>query len=78
VRVHDPLAAVLADLARAARATHHLLEPLDPAEATLLLDCLLADSEASTATRERVLQRADGAPFFLVRMGRLSSFLSSL
>jgi len=67
VRPADPLGLLLADLARAGLVAHQALGPLAPGEAAALLDDLLAgvvggDRDVSA----RVLERAGGAPFFLV------------
>jgi tetratricopeptide (TPR) repeat protein/transcriptional regulator with XRE-family HTH domain len=59
-----PLADLLADLAHAALATHHRLEPLQPEDAETLLSALLGNEGA--AFREHVVRRAGGVPFFLV------------
>ncbi len=61
------LATLLADLAARGLAARRRLGPLARAEATALLEELLAgaDTEAA-ARRERVLERAGGVPFFVV------------
>ncbi len=71
VRPQAPLAVTLADLAHAGLVAHHRLAPLTPAEAGALLDELLGSVPgADAALRERLLQRADGVPFFLVSCAR--------
>jgi len=63
----DPLGLLLADLARARLVAHQALGPLAPGEAAALLDDLLAGAAGGDrAVAARVLERAGGAPFFLV------------
>jgi predicted ATPase len=70
---HDPLTAVLADLAQARLVRRRVVGPLTTGEVGELLDILLAgpaqESAAPAAARlvrERVVQRAGGLPFFVV------------
>ena len=60
-----PLATWLADLAHAGMVAHITLAPLARPDAAHLLDLLLSDTH-SVGTRDLVLQRAGGVPFFLV------------
>jgi len=70
-RPHDPLSDVLADLARAGLVTHRTLGPLSPGDTTRLLDHLLEGVDGvAPSLRARVLQRAGGAPFFVVSWAR--------
>ena len=69
MRRGDPLDVLLAVAARAQAATHLTIPRLGPRDAAHLLDTLLGDS-ATIGPRERVLQRADGVPFFLVEWAR--------
>jgi len=63
----DPLGLLVADLAQAGLARQHALGPLAPEEAAVLLDDLLAGvAGGNRAVAARVLERAGGAPFFLV------------
>ncbi len=64
VRLGDPLADTLADLAHAGLAARLALTPLDDRDAARLFDRLAAD--APPALRERLLRRAEGVPFFVV------------
>jgi tetratricopeptide (TPR) repeat protein/transcriptional regulator with XRE-family HTH domain len=71
VRPADPLSGALADLGSAGLAAQRGLRPLASADASCLLDSLLADWDAPESAdrvmiRERVLRRAGGVPFFLV------------
>jgi tetratricopeptide (TPR) repeat protein/transcriptional regulator with XRE-family HTH domain len=67
VQPRGPLAEMLADLAHARVATHRILAPLDVNDAAQLLDHLLREADdTGAAPRERLLERADGVPFFLV------------
>src|SRR5205823_5591830 len=67
VQPQDPLSVMLADLAHAGLAARRVLGPLGSEEAEQLLDGLLAGVvDDASALRERVLQRAEGVPFFLV------------
>jgi predicted ATPase/DNA-binding XRE family transcriptional regulator len=60
VRVGDPLAMLLADLAQAGLATQAELGPLSPAEATTLLDDLLLDAVGPAPASDRAeAQRLD-------------------
>src|SRR5262249_55216644 len=68
VQPDDPLAGTLADLAQAGLATHHALDPLSHQEAAALLADLLGDT--APAVRERILERTEGGPFFLVSCAR--------
>lgn len=70
----DALSGVLADLARAGLVTHRTLGPLRPEEAECLLDHLLEGVDGvAPSLRARVLQRAEGAPFFVVSWARGSA-----
>ncbi len=51
-----------------ANATSLLLEPLDGDETSTLIDNLLAGGELHAATRERILEAADGNPLFVEEM----------
>jgi predicted ATPase/DNA-binding XRE family transcriptional regulator len=87
VSPEDPLAVLLADLARDRLVAQAQVSRLTPQEAAALLDALLGDRDASevplsaveSAARDRLLRRADGVPFFLVsyaqevRAGTLAS-----
>ncbi len=69
VRPHEPLAVLLADLARSGQATQVKLNPLAEADAAALLGELLAGSTPTSDDgdiRARVLRLAGGVPFFLV------------
>jgi tetratricopeptide (TPR) repeat protein/transcriptional regulator with XRE-family HTH domain len=67
VRPAEPLGMFLADLAQAQQARLHTLGPLAMAEATMLLDSLLAGrTMVYHEIVGRVLERAGGIPFFLV------------
>ncbi len=67
VRPADPLGLLLADLAQARLAQQHPLGPLADTEAAALLeDLLLNVASEDRGVLERILQRADGMPFFLV------------
>jgi tetratricopeptide (TPR) repeat protein/transcriptional regulator with XRE-family HTH domain len=67
VMSQDPLAFLVADLAREGRATRAQLSPLEVAEATALLAELLpVTAEADPHLRQQVLARAGGVPLFLV------------
>jgi len=67
----DALSGVLADLARAGLVTHRTLGPLRPEETECLLDHLLEGVDGvAPSLRARVLQRAEGAPFFVVSWAR--------
>jgi len=67
VRPQDALAVAMADLAQAELAAHLTVGPLQPQEAARLLDDLLEGAEeGATALRDRILQRGDAVPFFLV------------
>jgi len=67
VRPQDALAVVLADLVQAELTVQCTVESLQPQEAARLLDDLLDGAEEGVAAlRERILQRADAVPFFLV------------
>lgn len=70
IQPQDTLATILADLAHAGLAHQHTLASLTPDEAGALLDQLLdgvhrVPKDAATS-RERVVQRAGGVPFYLV------------
>ena len=60
----DPLALLVADLAREGHASRVLLTSLGEDEATALLDKLLP--ETAGEVRQQVLERATGVPLFLV------------
>lgn len=63
----EPLALLVADLARHERATRTLLAPLNTQEAAALLATLLPEPVKDSAPlRQQVLQRAGGLPFFLI------------
>jgi predicted ATPase len=71
VAPRDPLGVALADLAHGELAVQHTLKPLDARSAEALLDELLMDREQRASaswqtTRDRVLRRAGGVPFYLV------------
>jgi tetratricopeptide (TPR) repeat protein len=67
VAPQEPLALLVADLARRKQATRALLAPLSTEEAATLLATLLPDPPADSASlRQQVLQRAGGLPFFLI------------
>jgi tetratricopeptide (TPR) repeat protein len=73
VQPNDVLGVALADWAHAELVTHHTLPPLTSNECEHLLEALMAEDESHGATasdraasRERVLQRAGGVPFFVV------------
>src|SRR5262245_18232897 len=67
VRPQDPLAALLADLSREGLAARCVLGPLVREEAEVLIDDLPAlTGPKHAALRRRLLQRAEGVPFFLV------------
>jgi transcriptional regulator with XRE-family HTH domain/tetratricopeptide (TPR) repeat protein len=67
VQAADPLAVLLAELARAGLLTHHRLTALQASEAANLLGTLLeSPADADGALREQLLQRAGGVPFFLI------------
>jgi tetratricopeptide (TPR) repeat protein/transcriptional regulator with XRE-family HTH domain len=63
----DPLLALLADLGAAGLAGEIRLGPLAPAEASALLQSILAAREEAAETlREQLLTRTGGIPYFLV------------
>lgn len=67
VQSTHPLAILLADLRSAGLAAHHLVEPLDDEAAARLLDEVLSgDGSADRDLRDRVLQRTEGVPLFVV------------
>jgi tetratricopeptide (TPR) repeat protein len=67
VRAADPLAMLLADLAREGLASELAVGPLAAPEAAALLASLLEGSEEiAAAVAEQVLERSEGVPFFLV------------
>ena len=70
VRADESFGVMLADLAEAGLATQRRLGPLAPEEATDLLSRLLSHGQPGLPmddeTRERLLSRSDGVPFFLV------------
>lgn len=66
VAAHDPLANLVADLARENLARRILLAPLPNDEATTLLEELLPETPGTVVLRQRVLERAGGVPFFLI------------
>ena len=67
VRMGDPLADMLANLAHAGLVTHLTPAPLTGLDAARLLDRLVQDVAAvQPALRAQVLRRAEGVPFFLV------------
>lgn len=67
IQPQDTLATILADLAHAGLARQHTLASLTPDEAGALLDHLLdRGPEGAGASRERVVRRAGGVPFYLV------------
>jgi transcriptional regulator with XRE-family HTH domain/tetratricopeptide (TPR) repeat protein len=65
VRPDDPLAALVADLAREGLATRMALDPLAATEAARLLDDLLGEAPPA-GLRGPVIERTGGVPFFLV------------
>ena len=63
----DPLALLVADLAREGRASRVELSPLAEGEASVLLTALLPETEdGDPHLRQQVLERAGGVPLFLV------------
>ncbi len=67
VKSQDPLAFLVADLAREGRATRAQLSPLEGAEATALLAELLPETaDGDPHLRQQLLARAGGVPLFLV------------
>jgi tetratricopeptide (TPR) repeat protein/transcriptional regulator with XRE-family HTH domain len=70
VPAHAPLSLLLAELEPQRLAARLELGPLEPAAAAELLDLLLTRAEgradSGSETRERLLRRAEGVPFFLV------------
>ncbi len=63
----DPLALLVADLAREGRASRALLAPLAEDEAVALLAQLLPETaDGDSQLRQQVLERAAGVPLFLV------------
>ena len=67
VASQDPLALLMADLAREGRARRAELAPLAEAEATALLSELLPETaDGDPHLRQQVLVRAGGVPLFLV------------
>ncbi|HET8850895.1 MAG TPA: AAA family ATPase, partial [Ktedonobacteraceae bacterium] len=67
VASQDPLALLVADLAREGQATRAELSPLAEAEATALLAHLLPETaDGDSDLRQQVLERAAGVPLFLV------------
>jgi predicted ATPase/transcriptional regulator with XRE-family HTH domain len=66
VTPQDRLSVVLADLAHAGLARRLPLAPLARDKATELLHNLLADAEHDPGLTERILERSEGVPFFLV------------
>ncbi len=67
MRAADPLAVLLADLAREGRAAQLAVGPLAAPEAAALLAGLLEGSEGvDAAVAAQVLERAEGVPFFLL------------
>ncbi len=61
-----PLATVLADLAHTGLVTHRRLAPLAPANALQVIAGVLPGDQDAGQIREQIVQRAGGAPFFLV------------
>jgi tetratricopeptide (TPR) repeat protein len=71
VSVHDPLATVVADLAREQMVRQVEIGPLARDEARALLHIVLAGRPDSEGTLiEHVLKRAGGMPFFLISYAR--------
>ncbi len=71
VTMHDPLATMIADLAREGMLTQVELGPLTTEEASMLLRSVLGGrTESEEAMIERVLERAGGVPFFLISCAR--------
>jgi tetratricopeptide (TPR) repeat protein/transcriptional regulator with XRE-family HTH domain len=67
VASQDPLAFLVADLAREGQASRVLLAPLAEEEATALLAHLLPETaDGEPHLRQKVLERAAGVPLFLV------------
>ncbi len=70
VQPQHPLSVLQHELMRESLAIRHELEPLQPEDASVLLNNLLGIEEpgdqALVGARERVLQRAGGMPLFLV------------
>jgi tetratricopeptide (TPR) repeat protein/transcriptional regulator with XRE-family HTH domain len=67
VAPEEPLALLVADLARHKQAARALLAPLSAEEAGVLLATLLPEPlEGDAPLRQQVLQRAGGLPFFLI------------
>jgi tetratricopeptide (TPR) repeat protein len=72
---NDPLAGLLADLARDSLVTQHALRPLTPGESTKLFDLLL-EEVTEEVTRppthmETLVRRTGGVPFFIVSCAHL-------
>jgi tetratricopeptide (TPR) repeat protein/transcriptional regulator with XRE-family HTH domain len=71
VEPQHPVSPLLADLGRVGLVARLALGPLTMREADELLGHLVSDQERLTrGVRERVLERADGVPFFLVSYAR--------
>jgi transcriptional regulator with XRE-family HTH domain/tetratricopeptide (TPR) repeat protein len=67
VRPDDPLSLLIADLAHRNAVVRIPLGPLAPHEAEQLLDAWLPDAvDLGSAERHRILDRAEGVPFFLI------------
>ena len=67
MRPSDPLGMLLADLAVGGLAAQHLLEPLAPQEARMLLHVVLEEhADVDNAVYKELLTRTRGMPFFLV------------
>ncbi len=63
----SPIATLAGDLAAAGLARHRQVLPLSPDQARQLCDQLMTGTKpAGEVTRERLLQRAGGLPFFIV------------
>lgn len=71
ITLHDPLATMIADLAREGMIRQVELAPLTTEEARMLLSNVLGErTESGKAVIERVLERAGGIPFFLISCAR--------
>jgi tetratricopeptide (TPR) repeat protein len=67
VSARDALPSTLLDLVRESLARRAQIEPLAPADAVRLLDALLAGTNAmEVGSRESLLRRTGGVPFYLV------------
>ncbi|GAC1522855.1 MAG: helix-turn-helix transcriptional regulator [Chloroflexota bacterium] len=74
VHAAHPMSRFLADMTVPQYATHFMLEPLDDAQASLLLDRQLDGLQVTTTARQGVLRRAGGVPFFLASWAQALRF----